>query len=221
MVISLKTSFRLSGEDNTMSGGIQWFTQMSLVQPLVICGPSGSGKSTLLKYLMDEFGDYFGFSVSHTTRKPRNGEVHGKDYYFVDRKEMEEAVNNGEFIEFVEFSGNIKKAVKNIQAQDRICILDIEIEGVKNIKKTDLNPRYVFIKPPSLSVLEERLRGRGTETEESIQRRLAKAKEEIKYGETPENFHLVLVNDSVKNTYKYLREFLIKDIEELKRIRNK
>ncbi|XP_013792667.2 guanylate kinase-like, partial [Limulus polyphemus] len=113
-----------------------------------------------------------------------------------------------------------KNAVKYVQAQNRICILDIEIEGVKSIKKTDLNPRYVFIKPPSLLVLEERLRGRRTETEESIQRRLAKAKEEIKYGETPGNFDLILVNDNVKNTYKYLRDFLIKDIEELKRIRN-
>ncbi|XP_035216710.1 guanylate kinase-like isoform X4 [Stegodyphus dumicola] len=92
-----------------------------------------------------------------TTRKPRPGETQGKDYNFVDRKEFEEAIANGEFLEFTEFSGNIygtsKKAVKNVQNQGRICILDIEIEGVKNIKKTDLNPRFIFIKPPSIEVL--------------------------------------------------------------------
>ncbi|XP_035216707.1 guanylate kinase-like isoform X1 [Stegodyphus dumicola] len=139
-------------------GGVRWLSKESgVARPVVICGPSGSGKSTLLKYLMKEFPDYFGFSISHTTRKPRPGETQGKDYNFVDRKEFEEAIANGEFLEFTEFSGNIygtsKKAVKNVQNQGRICILDIEIEGVKNIKKTDLNPRFIFIKPPSIEVL--------------------------------------------------------------------
>ncbi|XP_076327983.1 guanylate kinase-like isoform X3 [Tachypleus tridentatus] len=190
---------------------------MSVLRPLVICGPSGSGKSTLLKFLMDEYGDYFGFSVSHTTRRPRKGEIHGKDYYFVTRDEMEKAIKGGDFIEYVEFSGNMygtsKNAVKDVQKQGRICILDIEVEGVKNVKKTDLDPRCVFIKPPSMQVLEERLRGRGTETEESIQRRLSKAEGEMKYGDTPGNFDLILVNECVKNTYKYLREFLMKNYD--------
>ncbi|XP_035216711.1 guanylate kinase-like isoform X5 [Stegodyphus dumicola] len=144
--------------NNSQDSGVRWLSKESgVARPVVICGPSGSGKSTLLKYLMKEFPDYFGFSISHTTRKPRPGETQGKDYNFVDRKEFEEAIANGEFLEFTEFSGNIygtsKKAVKNVQNQGRICILDIEIEGVKNIKKTDLNPRFIFIKPPSIEVL--------------------------------------------------------------------
>lgn len=211
-----------NGVADDYKGGIRWLSrQMSVPRPIVICGPSGSGKSTLLKYLMEEYKEYFGFSVSHTTRKPRPGEKPGKDYNFVDRTEMERAIANGEFLEFTEFSSNIygtsKKAVQNVQNQGKICILDIEIEGVKTIKKTDLNPRYIFIKPPSVDILEKRLRGRGTENEESIKKRLARAKEELSYGETPGNFDLVLVNDDAVDTYNKLKDFLLCDIEELKK----
>ncbi|XP_054715990.1 guanylate kinase-like isoform X2 [Uloborus diversus] len=203
-------------------GGIKRYTHDHLPpRPVVFCGPSGSGKSTLLKYLMNEFPEYFGFSISHTTRKPRPGEKPGKDYNFVSRSEFERAIENNEFLEYAEFSGNIygtsKKGVKCVQNQGRICILDIEIEGVKNVKKTDLNPRFIFIKPPSLQILEERLRGRGTESEESIQKRLARAKEELAYGEVPGNFDFVLVNDDAEDTYKQLRSYLMPDIEELKK----
>lgn len=195
--------------------GLSTLIHMSALRPLVICGPSGSGKSTLLKKLLKDFGDYFALSVSHTTRKPRPGEVNGKDYHFISRDEMEQAIEAGEFIEYTEFSGNLygtsKKSVRDVQEQGRICILDIEIEGVKNIKNTDLNPRYIFIKPPSMKALEERLRGRGTETEESLHKRLARASEEIAYGENQGNFDLLLVNDNLKSAYSKLRDYLIKE----------
>jgi len=192
-------------------------------RPLVICGPSGSGKSTLLKRLMDEFGECFGFSVSHTTRNPRGGEVNGKEYHFVDRETMEKSISNGEFIEYTQFSGNYygtsKKAVKEVQESGRICILDVEIEGVKNLKKTDLNPRFVFIKPPDTLELEKRLRGRGTDAEECIQKRLLRASEEMDYGETPGNFDLILVNDDIEEAYNTLRQFILHDVESLKKSR--
>ncbi|XP_023237883.1 guanylate kinase-like isoform X2 [Centruroides sculpturatus] len=201
-------------------GSISWLSQMSCPRPVVICGPSGSGKSTLLKYLMDEYGDCFGFSISHTTRKPRPGESNGREYHFVDRDEMERSISNGDFIEYTEFSGNLygtsKKSVRDIQNKGKICILDIEIDGVRNIKKTDLKPYYIFIKPPSLEILEGRLRGRGTETEENVQRRLARAREELSFGEQPGNFDLVLVNDNAEEAYKNLKKFLLREIEEVK-----
>ncbi|XP_075533314.1 guanylate kinase isoform X2 [Dermacentor variabilis] len=197
------------------NGGLSTLIHMSALRPLVICGPSGSGKSTLLKKLLKDFGDYFALSVSHTTRKPRPGEVNGKDYHFISRDEMEQAIEAGEFIEYTEFSGNLygtsKKSVRDVQEQGRICILDIEIEGVKNIKNTDLNPRYIFVKPPSMKALEERLRGRGTESEESLSKRLARASEEIAYGENQGNFDLLLVNDNLKSAYNKLRDYLIKE----------
>lgn len=209
-----------------LNGGEKnWFQHEDTIHKnvIVICGPSGSGKSTLLKILMNEYPDCFGFSISHTTRNPREGEVPGKDYYFVSRGEMLEAVRKGEFVEHTEFSGNIygtsKKAVNSVIQRGRICILDIEIEGVKNIKNTDFDAKYIFIKPPSIQVLEDRLRGRGTETEESIQKRLARAKTELAYGETPGNFDIVLVNDNATETYQELKKFLKKDIEDLRKKR--
>ncbi|KAI1285745.1 Guanylate kinase [Halotydeus destructor] len=192
-------------------------------RPIVVCGPSGSGKSTLLKRLMEEFNDYFGFSVSHTTRKPRIGEVNGKDYHYTERSEMIEAIKNGEFIEYAEFSGNIygtsKRAVQEVLERGRICMLDVEMEGVKNLKKTDLNPRFIFIKPPSMSILEERLRKRGTDSEEAVRKRLARAMDELAYGEISGNFDVVIVNDEIDVAYTNLRDFILQDIEELKKSR--
>ncbi|XP_033731298.1 guanylate kinase-like [Pecten maximus] len=126
-------------------------------QPIVVSGPSGSGKSTLLNQLFTEFPDSFAFSVSHTTRKPRPGEVEGKDYHYVALELFEEMIGKGDFLEHAQFSGNrygtSKQSVRDIEKTGRICILDVEINGVKSIKNTDLNPRYVFLKPPSMEVL--------------------------------------------------------------------
>ncbi|RXG59317.1 Guanylate kinase, partial [Armadillidium vulgare] len=150
---------------------------------VVFCGPSGVGKSTLLRKLMSEYENCFAFSVSHTTREPRKGEEDNVHYHFVPRDEMTEAVERGDFfIEHAVFAGNMygtsRRAVETILNSNRICILDIEIEGVKQIKKSDddLNPYYIFIKPPSMEELEARLITRGTETKESknVQRSLEK-----------------------------------------------
>ncbi|MEE6467483.1 hypothetical protein FKM82_007265 [Ascaphus truei] len=152
-------------------------------RPVVLSGPSGAGKSTLLKRLLKEFEGVFGFSVSHTTRQPRPGESNGKDYHFVTREAMQKGIQDGEFIEHAVFSGNMygtsKAAVQAVQAMNQICILDIDMQGVKNIKKTDLNPIYISVHPPSVEILEKRLRDRKTESEESLQKRLKAAIEDI------------------------------------------
>ncbi|XP_076031658.1 guanylate kinase-like isoform X2 [Oratosquilla oratoria] len=188
-------------------------------RPLVICGPSGVGKGTLLKKLLEDHMNAFGFSVSHTTRQPRPGEEHGKDYFFVNREEMDEAIENGEFIEHAVYSGNCygtsKEAVEAVLESGRICILDIDTQGVKQVKNTDLNPFYVFIKPPTIEDLEKRLQGRGTETEESMARRLKAAQEEIEYGETPDNFCIVIVNDEVDRAYEELKQFILPEIKKI------
>ena len=192
---------------------------MSNPRPLVLCGPSGSGKSTVMKLLMKEYGEYFGFSVSHTTRKPRPGEVDGVDYHYVTRETMTTLMQAGEFIEVAEFSGNLygtsKGSVEDVLRAGRICILDIDTQGVKAVKKTNLDPQYVFIKPPSLCVLEERLRARGTETEESLRKRLGAAAAEMEYGETPGNFDTIVINDDLTNAYKALKDFIIPEIRKL------
>ncbi|KAL1990706.1 hypothetical protein VTN49DRAFT_6545 [Thermomyces lanuginosus] len=188
-------------------------TSVQKYRPIVISGPSGTGKSTLLKRLFAEFPDKFGFSVSHTTRAPRAGEQDGREYHFVSRETFLSLVAENGFIEHAEFSGNFYgtsvAAVKAIAEQQRICILDIEMEGVKQVKRTDLNARFVFIAPPSLEELERRLRGRGTETEESVQRRLAQAKKELEFAKEPGVHDRVIVNDDLERAYQELRDWVV------------
>jgi len=188
--------------------------------PLVLCGPSGSGKSTVMKKLMASYGEYFGFSVSHTTRQPRPGEEDGKDYHYVAKEKMQELIDEGAFIENATFSGNMygtsKAAVQDVLDSGKICILDIDVQGVKAVKKTDLKPRFVFVKPPGMEVLEARLRARGTETEESLAKRLGAAAAEMEYGEEKGNFDVIIINDDLEKAYEGLRDFIMPDIEKLK-----
>ncbi|KDR73678.1 hypothetical protein GALMADRAFT_627015 [Galerina marginata CBS 339.88] len=178
------------------------------LRPLVLSGPSGVGKSTLLQRLFAEFPDKFGFSVSHTTRNPRPGEVEGKQYHFVTPQKFKDLIQQSAFIEHAEFSGNFYgtsfETVRQVQLLGRRCILDIEAQGVRQIKNTELNPVYLFISPPSMSALRSRLQQRGTETEASVQKRLATALNEIQYAK--ENAHdLVIVNDDLDRTYELFK----------------
>lgn len=189
-------------------------------RPVVLSGPSGAGKSTLLKMLMKEFDNVFGFSVSHTTRNPRSGEVNGKDYHFVTREEMQQGIDQGQFIESAEFSGNLygtsKSAVHAVQRQNLICILDIDMQGVKSIKKTDLNPIYVSIQPPSVQELEKRLRDRNTESEESLEKRLRAACVDIQFSQQEGVFDHIVVNDDLNEAYGYLKDVLLEEIRKVK-----
>ncbi|XP_077471299.1 guanylate kinase isoform X1 [Stigmatopora argus] len=191
-------------------------------RPVVLSGPSGAGKSTLLKKLMKEYSGVFGFSVSHTTRNPRPGEENGKDYHYVTREAMQVAIDKGEFIESAEFSGNMygtsRAAVQAVKARNLICILDIDMQGVKNIKKTDLDPIYISIQPPSLDVLETRLRDRKTESEENLQRRLRAAKGEIEFSKELNMFDVIIVNDNLEDAYKHLRDALLEEINTVRKI---
>ncbi|KAJ1876789.1 guanylate kinase, partial [Coemansia sp. S17] len=141
-------------------------------KPIVVFGPSGTGKSTLLKRLFAEYPTEFGFSVSNTTRKPRAGETNGVDYHFLTREDFIAAIELKKFIEHAEFSGNMYgttvQAVKDVADSGRMCILDIDVQGVKSVKNTDLGARFVFVAPPSEEELERRLRSRGTDDESSI-----------------------------------------------------
>nr|AAH59563.1 Guk1 protein [Danio rerio] len=192
---------------------------MSGPRPVVLSGPSGAGKSTLLKRLMKEYEGVFGFSVSHTTRNPRPGEEDGKDYHFVTKEKMQEGIDKDEFIENAEFSGNMygtsKSSIEDVQAQNLICILDVDIQGVRNIKKTDLNPIYISIQPPSMEILEKRLRDRQTETEDSLQKRLEAARIDMELSKEPGVFDIVIVNDDLEEAYEKLKSVLIEEIEKV------
>jgi guanylate kinase len=166
---------------------------------------------------MIEYPKAFAFSVSHTTRKPRNGEEDGREYHFVTREEIMCGIEAGEFLEHTQFSGNYygtsKSAVQSVLSQDRICALDLDIQGVINLKKTNLDPIFCFIKPPTLESLEKRLRDRGSETEDSLSKRLATAKVELEYEENVKNaFDFVIVNDHLESAYEKLKTILIPQI---------
>ncbi|KAI5778414.1 P-loop containing nucleoside triphosphate hydrolase protein [Geopyxis carbonaria] len=180
---------------------------------IVLSGPSGTGKSTLLKRLFADHPNSFGFSVSHTTRGPRAGEKNGVEYHFVTLEEFEQLVKDGAFIEHAQFAGRCYgtsiAAVKDVTAQGRACILDIEMEGVKQVKKSDLNAKFVFVKPPSVAELEKRLRGRGTEDEGAVQKRLEQAIKELEFADTPGVHDRVVVNDDLERAYKELDGYIM------------
>lgn len=179
-------------------------------KPIVIAGPSGVGKGTLVEKLMKTYPSHFGFSVSHTTRNPRPGEEDGVHYNFVTKADMEAAIERGEFIEYAAVHTNIYgtsyAAVQKVQNDGKVCILDIDIQGVQNVKKSSLKCNYVFIAPPSMEELESRLRGRGTETEEKIRVRLDNAKGELEFGQQPGNFDIIIVNDDLETALKTLMD---------------
>lgn len=181
-------------------------------RPVVISGPSGTGKSTLLKKLLAEFPDKFGFSVSNTTRQPREGEKDGVDYHFTTVDDFKKLIDEKKFIEWAQFSGNYYgtsiKAVDDVAKQNRICILDIDMQGVKSVKASHLNARYLFLSPPSIDALKDRLVGRGTETEELIAKRIAAASAEMDYAKTGAHDKIV-VNDDLDKAYKEFKEFIL------------
>jgi len=179
------------------------------LRPLVLSGPSGAGKSTLLQRLFAEFPDKFAFSVSHTTRLPRPGESNGTQYHFVDRDTFTQLIRQGAFIEHAEFSGNLYgtsiQAVQSISELGKRCILDIEVQGVRQIKSTTLNPVYLFISPPTLATLRSRLVKRGTESDASVEKRMNTALNEIAYAKEPEAHDTVIVNDDLDRAYPLFR----------------
>ncbi|KAF2085938.1 guanylate kinase [Saccharata proteae CBS 121410] len=184
-------------------------------RPIVISGPSGSGKSTILNRLLAEYPDRFGFSISHTTRNPRGGEQDGREYHFVTKDQFEDLVKEGGFVEHAQFGGNCYgtsvKAVKDIAERGRVCILDIEMEGVKQVANhaTFPRPRFLFLSPPSLEILEQRLRGRATDSEDAIQKRLKQAAVEMEFAKSGGIHDKVVVNDDLEKAYSEVKEFIV------------
>ncbi|MCI6262515.1 guanylate kinase [Olsenella sp. YH-ols2221] len=163
----------------------------------VISGPSGAGKGTLLAELRKQRPD-LGLTVSATTRSPRPGEVDGTSYYFLSDEEFRRRIAAGEFVEWAEVHGHLYgtlvSEVKRLLAKGHSLVLEIDVQGALNVRKVYPDAVLVFIEPPSLQVLEERLRGRGTEDEASIELRLKNARHEM---ELADQYDVRIVNDTV------------------------
>ena len=175
----------------------------------VISGSSGVGKGTVIKDFLSKHPE-FRLSISCTTRGKREGEVHGVNYFFLSPEEFKECISKDEFLEWAEFSGNhygTKKAfVQDCLNNGENLILEIDTKGALNVKKIMPEAELIFIAPPSLEELEARLRGRHTETEEAIQKRLASIKLEI---ENSKQFDYKVINDTVENAVKELEKIML------------
>lgn len=186
---------------------------------IVVSAPSGAGKSTLCNRLVDEFPE-IAYSVSCTTREPRGDEKDGVHYYFLSKKEFKERVKNGEFLEYAKVHGNfygtLEDTVLYAMEEGRHVLLDIDVQGARQIRESlvRLDPRHpirrgftdIFISPPSLEELERRLRGRGTDEEAVIRKRLANAEKEM--ASAPE-YSFQIVNDDLEKAYHKLKTVVL------------
>ena len=182
----------------------------------VFSGPSGVGKGTLKAKLFEEFADRIAYSVSATTRGPREGEVDGKDYFFISRQEFERRVKNNEFLEHAEFAGNCygtpRAYVEKLLDSGMNVVLEIDVQGALQVMKSMPECVSVFILPPSFEELEHRLRGRGTETEEKVRERLETAKRELLYA--PQYDYQIVNGGDIEAAYQSLRDVFLKSTGE-------
>jgi guanylate kinase len=174
---------------------------MAFIGKLIIfSAPSGSGKTTIVRHLL-ETNAQLGFSISATTRSPRQGEVSGQDYYFLSVNQFEKKIKNGEFLEWEEvypgrFYGTLEHEIERLWSLHKHVLFDVDVLGGLNLKERfGKRALSVYVKAPSYEVIEQRLRSRGTESEESLIRRLDKVKEEMRY---ESYFDKVLINNELQ-----------------------
>lgn len=183
---------------------------------VIITAPSGSGKTTVVNYLLREVPK-LSFSISACTREPRANEVNGVNYYFLPLSTFQNRIQRNDFVEYEmvyegKYYGTLKNELKRIWNMQQVPLLDIDVHGAKRILDTEqYDVKSIFIEPPSLNVLERRLRSRGTESEDSLQERMKKARSEMDYAYF---FKHIVVNDDLEKTCKEVKriveEFLMK-----------
>lgn len=192
---------RTSGESPALTRG----------RLVVLAGPSAVGKSTVVAELRKRIDDLY-FSVSMTTRDPRPGEVDGRDYYFVTKERFREAIDAGEMLEWAEIHSGIQLSgtpagpVDEALEEGRPVLVEVDLAGVRAIRATAPDARFVFLAPPSWEELERRLRSRGTETEDVVTRRLETARAEM---DAQDEFDVIVVNDDIEKSVDELVGLLV------------
>lgn len=181
---------------------------MSKGKLFVISGPSGVGKGTIAKRLIDETD--IRFSVSMTTRKPREGEIHGESYYFVSHEEFNRTIENNGFLEYAEVYGNkygtpLDKTMEAIDSGQDI-LLDIDIQGALNVKKVYPKGIFIFVLPPSMTELRKRITGRGTETQDSIDLRMGETLKEVSY---IDKYDYCVINEDIDEAVSRVKAILV------------
>ena len=183
---------------------------------IIFSAPSGAGKTTIVKRLLEKYGDKIAFSISASTREPRAGEVDGTDYYFISKEEFLHRIAKKEFVEFEEvysgtFYGTLRSEIDRIWEEGKAVIFDIDVIGGLHLKrKFGDNALAVFVQPPTLDVLIDRLRGRGTDSEEKLKERIEKAGKELAYAD---KFDVILKNDNLEDACNEASNLLINFIK--------
>ena len=187
---------------------------------LVVSGPSGAGKGTICKALLNK-NDQIKLSVSATTRKPRNGEVHGVNYFFIEKEEFAKMIENGEFLEYAQiydnFYGTPKAAIIECSEKGQDVILEIEMQGARQIKEVYPEGVFIFVLPPSLEELKSRIVGRGTETQEEIEKRFSCAFEEINQ---IVNYDYFIVNEDIEKSVSDVEAIICAEKNKVTRYKN-
>ena len=187
---------------------------------LVVSGPSGAGKGTICKSILDQ-NDHIKLSISATTRKPRTGEVHGVNYFFIEKEEFKTMIEQGEFLEYAQiydnFYGTPKAAIMETLEKGQDVILEIEMQGARQVKEVYPEGIFVFVLPPSLKELKNRIVGRGTETAEEIEKRFSCAFEEIKQ---IDDYDYFIVNQDVEKSVKELESIISSEKNKVTRYKN-
>ena len=176
---------------------------------IVLSGPSGVGKGTVRKAIFDQPGNDFQYSISMTTRKPRPGEVNGKDYFFVSKEEFEQKIQAGEMLEYAKYVDNYYdtplKCINDTLDAGKDVFLEIEVNGAMQVRSKSPNGVFIFLTPPDLMELKQRLIHRGTDSMEVINKRIKKAFSEI---EMMQNYDYAVVNDEVPNAVEKVKEII-------------
>ena len=187
---------------------------------LVVSGPSGAGKGTICKALLNK-NDQIKLSVSATTRKPRNGEVHGVNYFFIEKEEFTKMIENGEFLEYAQiydnFYGTPKAAIIECLEKGQDVILEIEMQGARQIKEVYPEGVFIFVLPPSWEELKSRIVGRGTETQEEIEKRFSCAFEEINQ---IVNYDYFIVNEDIEKSVSDVEAIICAEKNKVTRYKN-
>ncbi len=176
---------------------------------IVLSGPSGVGKGTVRKAIFDQGGNDFQYSISMTTRKPREGEANGVDYYFVSKEEFEHNIETGQMLEYAKYVDNYYgtplKYVNETLDQGKDVFLEIEVNGALQVRKKSPDGVFVFLTPPDLMELKQRIINRGTEDMETINKRMKKAVEEIRM---MQDYDFAVVNDKVENAVESIKTII-------------